>query len=76
MIDLILNILFILGSFFYLIFNVFMYFFAGYVILNRKQIKLGFSQMPLTTIDLIIICLIPLILTFFPYFIYHEFNPY
>lgn len=74
MLDLVIKLILVLGSFFYMIFNLLMYLFAGYVFCNRKKIKLGYSEMNLTVLDLIVICLIPVILTIFPYFVFHEIN--
>lgn len=37
--------------------------FAIYALINRKTLKLGYSEMPATILDLIIITLIPFVLT-------------
>ena len=37
--------------------------FAIYALINRKTLKLGYSEMPVTILDLIIITLIPFVLT-------------
>lgn len=37
--------------------------FAMYALINRKTLKLGYSEMPVTILDLIIITLIPFVLT-------------
>ena len=49
------------------IINLIAYVFAFYSLKNRKTLTLGYSEMPATTLDLIIITLLPFIIsgTFF-----------
>lgn len=51
-----------------------MYLFAVHCLLNFKKLRLGFSQSNATILDIIIICLVPLIMTYFAVLIYYEFN--
>ena len=55
MLEFLLELVVKLGSFFYLILNTVMYLFAVHCILNRKNLRLGYSQTPATTLDLIIL---------------------
>jgi hypothetical protein len=40
-----------------------MYLFAGYAWINRKDLKLGHSEMPATKLDMVIITVLPIALT-------------
>lgn len=75
MLEFLLDLFINLGSFFYLILNTVMYLFAVHCLLNFKKLRLGFSQSNATILDIIIICLVPLIMTYFAVLIYYEFNP-
>jgi hypothetical protein len=74
MLEFLLELVVKLGSFFYLILNTVMYLFAVHCILNRKNLRLGYSQTPATTLDLIIIVAVPIVMTLLVYNVYHEFN--
>lgn len=76
MLEFLLDLFIYLGCFFYIILTVVMYFFATYCVLNRKKLRLGFSQMPATVIDLIIIVSVPLLMTCLAVNLYYDFNPY
>lgn len=74
MLEFLLELVLKLGSFFYLILTTVLYLFAMYCIINRKNLRLGYSKSPATILDLIIIMLVPIVMTLLAYNIYHEFN--
>lgn len=51
-------------------FTALMYLFAGYAWLNRKDLKLGHSEMPATKLDMIVITLVPIAATLISYTVY------
>lgn len=76
MLEFLLDLAIKLGCFFYIILTVVMYFFSTYCIFNRKELKLGFSNTPVTILDLIIIVAVPILMTCLAVALYYEFNPY
>ena len=47
-----------------------MYLFTVYAWLNRKDLKLGHSEMPATKLDMVVITLLPIAATWISYTIY------
>lgn len=66
-------LLIILKSFIFICimsFTAIMYLFTGYAWLNKKDLKLGHSEMPATKLDMVVITLLPIAATWISYTIY------
>lgn len=72
--EMLINLLCILFWFFLICFNALMYFFAICTFIDRKTIRLGFSEMKPTWVDFTMIYLLPILLSWFLFVAHHEYN--